>query len=158
MPQLPDAIFERRVNAEYDELRGAGVKFSCNSTRTEYEVELKARGLAKRGGQIVAADTHRVLLRLLRSYPYAGGLEVTWLTPIFHPNIRSSDGRVCIQLLNAWAESQGLVDLYNGLRQLVEHPNPEDPLDPEAADYYARNPQPLASGEVPQRRVPRIIP
>ena len=157
MPQLPDAIFERRVNAEYDELRGAGVSFSCNASRTEYEVELKAKGIAKQGTQIVSVDTHRVLFRILRSYPYAGGLEVTWLTPIFHPNIRSADGRVCIQLLNAWAESQGLVDLVGGLRQLLEHPNPDDPLDPEAAEYYARNPQASSSDAPPQRRGSRIV-
>jgi len=157
MPQLPDAIFRRRLDAEYVELERLEIPFESSPDRTECTFVLSAKGLAKENGVIRSIDEHRVRLRILRNYPYAGGLEVAWLTPIFHPNIRAEDGRVCIQLLNEWAATQGLADVYAGLKQLLENPNPADPLDFAAAEYFRQHPDALARGEVPQRRMPRVV-
>ncbi len=89
---------------------------------------------------MVSRNRHSVLIDLLREYPYPGGVEVYWLTPIFHPNIREKDGAVCIQLVNAWRESQNLVSLVQGLYHLLENPNPQSPLNEEAARYYLEHP------------------
>jgi ubiquitin-conjugating enzyme E2 D/E len=78
-----------------------------------------------------------VQIALKREYPYAGGIEVVWLTPIFHPNIHPGDGKVCIQLLNEWSESQSVASLVKALRQLLVQPNPYNALDKEAADFFA---------------------
>ncbi|OIO25262.1 hypothetical protein AUJ14_04565 [Candidatus Micrarchaeota archaeon CG1_02_55_22] len=157
MPQLPDAIFRRRLDAEYAELERLKIPFTSNLDRTECTFELSAKGLAKENGVIIVIDKHKVRLHILRSYPYAGGLEVAWITPIFHPNIRAEDGRVCIQLLNEWAATQGLADVYAGLKQLLENPNPADPLDPVAAEYFRQHPDVLTREDVPQRRMPRVV-
>lgn len=157
MTFLPEAIWRRRLGSELRQMRESGERFSSNADATEYEIEIAGRGLYKDGGAVKERGSHRVGVKLMRSYPYAGGIEVTWLTPIFHPNIRAADGRVCIQLLNNWGATSSLVLLAGGLRQLLEHPNPLDPLDYEAAEYYSHGvPLKLPPASGPDN-MPRII-
>lgn len=137
MPRLPEAIWRRRLENEFAELKASGISFAANADKTEYTIALRGKGVFLSSGAIKPVDSHKVRVRLLRDYPYPGGLEVTWLTPIFHPNIRSEDGRVCIQLLNAWSEGLSLSSLAAGLKQLLENPNPQDPLNKEAAKYFS---------------------
>ncbi|MEM0475213.1 MAG: ubiquitin-conjugating enzyme E2 [Candidatus Norongarragalinales archaeon] len=137
MPMLPEAIWRRRLESERDELATAGEKFECNADCTVYVVSVRGPALFKNGGKLSRRDSHSVQITLKREYPYAGGIDVVWLTPIFHPNIRPSDGKVCIQLLNEWSESQSVASLVNALRQLLVQPNPFNALDKEAADFFA---------------------
>jgi ubiquitin-protein ligase len=149
MPFLPEPIWRRRLDSEYGEMRASGVDFSSNADRTEYVVQFRHPGLCRDGASVRPQDVHKVRFVLGRLYPYAGGLDVVWLTPIFHPNIRSEDGKVCIQLLNNWAESQTLVALVKGLKSLLDNPNPKDPLNKEAADFFS-------SGSAAPR-APRVV-
>ena len=151
--RLPDAIFERRLNSEYEEMRQSGTRFEVSPDWTQYTVSLRGPGFCLENGQIVPKTQHTVLIELLREYPYPGGVEVYWLSPIFHPNIRASDGAVCIQLVNAWRESQNLISLVQGLYHLLENPNPQSPLNEDAARYYLEHP------DLQQRRPsgPRVI-
>ena len=137
MAFLPEDIWRRRLDSEYRQVQASGVAFSCNTDKTEYEISINGKGYCLDGGSLVPRMEHSVRITLLRNYPYAGGIDVVWLTPIFHPNIRANDGKVCIQLLNNWGATQGITSLVEGLKQLLEHPNPADPLDPEAAAYFA---------------------
>ncbi|MFH0922483.1 MAG: hypothetical protein V1811_00315, partial [Candidatus Micrarchaeota archaeon] len=88
MPSLPEEIWRRRLESEYGEMQASGLKFDANPDCTEYTLSLRGPGLAKDAGGITQRDRHSVLIALNRNYPYAGGIEVIWLTPIFHPNIR----------------------------------------------------------------------
>jgi ubiquitin-protein ligase len=88
---------------------------------------------------------------LFREFPYPGGIEVWWDTPIFHPNI-DKDGRVCIQLLNEWSGMQSLVNVVEGLKRMVENPNPDSPLNTEAAKYFSEK-----KGNQTKETKPRII-
>ena len=148
MPMLPEAIWRRRLEAEHAELLASGEKFDCPASASggsggngedfaTYTVSVRGPGLYKNGGKLSRRDSHSVQIALKREYPYAGGIEVVWLTPIFHPNIHPGDGKVCIQLLNEWSESQNLVSLVKALRQLLAQPNPFNALDKEAADFFA---------------------
>ena len=152
MPFLPENIWKRRLESEFEEMRSSSENFDSNAELSEYLVSLKGAGLYRDSGRVVARDSHSVRIDLLRSYPYAGGVDVTWLTPIFHPNIRESDGKVCIQILNDWAESQTVLSLVKSLRHLLDNPNPLDPLNKDAAEYYLKN---GASASTPKR--PRIV-
>mgnify|MGYP001606539720 CR=1 FL=1 len=138
MPFLPEAIWRRRVDAEYTRLRDSGERFQVNADKTRYVISVAGPGLYKQGSTLTRRFNHDVEIVLKREYPYAGGIEVVWLTPIFHPNIRE-DGRVCIHLLNEWSEAQTLDALVNALRQLLKAPNYHDALNKEAADYFAEN-------------------
>ena len=137
MPMLPEAIWRRRLEAEHGEMLASNEKFDCSNDFTQYTVSVRGPGLYKNGGKLSRRDSHSVQITLKREYPYAGGIEVVWLTPIFHPNIPPGDGKVCIQLLNEWSESQNLVSLVKALRQLLVQPNPYNALDKDAADFFA---------------------
>ncbi len=139
--RLPEAIWKRRLESEYNELQKAGATFDANDDRTEYTISINAPGKFLDGGEVHTRTQHTVLLQLSRDYPYPGGIMATWLTPIFHPNIRAEDGIVCIQLLNEWSESQNLVSAVNGLAQLLKNPNPQSPLNEDAARYYLEHPE-----------------
>ncbi|HIH20081.1 TPA: hypothetical protein HA244_02330 [Candidatus Micrarchaeota archaeon] len=136
---LPENIWRRRLESEHSEMRASGIKFETNADQTEYTLNLHGKGLAKQGDAIVEKDSHTVQIILLREYPYPGGIEVYWLTPIFHPNIRAEDGRVCIQLVNDWSETTNVLGVVRALQHLLENPNPKDPLNKEAGKWFAEN-------------------
>jgi len=157
MPFLPEAIWKRRLESEHQELNAAGIDFESSQDNTTYLLRLRAPGYEKTQQGIKERYEHEVRIVLQREYPYPGGLEVTWITPIFHPNIRASDGRVCLHLLTHWGAAITLAELAKGLVYILEHPNPADPLDKEAAVWFS---QKLGiTNTAPQvRRGPRIVP
>ncbi|HII38592.1 TPA: hypothetical protein HA318_01140 [Candidatus Micrarchaeota archaeon] len=158
MPWLPEAIWKRRLESELVLMSESNSgSFSCSADKTVYEIVLNGPGLSKEGGTVSKRGTHLVRVLLKREFPYAGGIEVTWLSPIFHPNIRSEDGKVCIKLINQWAEGQTVKQVVDALKQLLENPNPASPLNHEAADYFEANPNALNFAEPPAFRKPRIV-
>lgn len=155
MPQLPAEIWKRRIDSEYNQLRGRGFDFDVSADRTEYTFRICGAALCVQDGRLVPINRHVVFLRLKREYPYAGGFELVWKTPIFHPNIDGS-GKVCIRLVNLWAAGQTVASIIDALMQLLENPNPESPLNYEAAQYYLENPKSKAApGARPLR--PKIV-
>ncbi len=151
--QLPESVWRRRLDSEYSEMQQSGLSFSCSADKSEYTIELQARGYTFSGGMASPASYHKVKVRLNRSFPYPGGVEVTWVTPIFHPNIRSQDGKVCIHLLNNWSGLTSVANIAAGLVHLVENPNTLDALDKKAAQYFANN----FVGNKPANNKPRIV-
>ncbi len=139
MPRLPQEIWQRRIDSECAEVSRKGIKFDISPDRTRYTFYLDAPALCKRGNEIIPANSHKISLVLTRDYPYAGGFELVWLTPIFHPNI-DEHGRVCIALVNKWAAGQTVASIIDALFQLLANPNPDSPLNFEAAQYYLENP------------------
>ena len=136
---LPDNIWKRRLESEFEEMNSKGYKFEANADKTSYTVSLHGKSFYKQGDEVLERDSHRVEILLLRNYPYPGGIEVYWLTPIFHPNIRADDGRVCIQLINDWSETTTVSGVIKALQHLLENPNPKDPLNKEAAKWFEEN-------------------
>lgn len=155
LPFLPESVFQRRLQAEYDEMRKSGLQFAATPDKTEYTVDLTAAGFKRVSGQVQPISSHRFRVKIKRGYPYAGGLDVVWLTPIFHPNIRETDGKVCIQLVNEWSASQTIASVCRAIIQLLANPNPFSPLNIEAARFFDQNPDAL-KGKYAYTR-PRII-
>ncbi len=159
MPSLPEKVFQRRLDAEHQQMQKSGVKFAVNAEKTEYEITLKAKALEKRGKEISVREEHKFQITLNRSYPYAGGFSVKWLTPIFHPNINDTDGKVCIHLINEWAAAQTLEALVQGITHLLTHPNVKSPLNVEAGEYFYFHPELIDNkfGSLERRNKPRIL-
>ena len=155
MPQLPSEIWRRRIDSEYNQLRSRGFDFDVSQDRTEYTFRITGDALCVKGGALVPISSHEVFLRLKREYPYAGGFELVWKTPIFHPNI-DEKGKVCIRLVNLWAASQTVSSIVDALSQLLENPNSVSPLNYEAAQYYLENPK-GKSGPAARPSRPKII-
>ncbi|KAH9280599.1 SUMO-conjugating enzyme ubc9 [Echinococcus granulosus] len=48
--------------------------------------------------------------------------DVSFDSPIFHPNVDPSTGSVCVSLLNEWQSCYSLIDLVKALLYLIDHP------------------------------------
>lgn len=72
-------------------------------------------------------------------YPFQGP-KVTCIDKIYHPNI-DLDGGVCVNVLRPWKPTYSTQIVLFGLLFLFTHPNPNDPLNNEAAKEMRENPQ-----------------
>lgn len=74
--------------------------------------------------------------------PYEGGLfyiemkfkddypdtkpEVRMRTPTYHPNIKCSNGHICVDYLNDWKNTNNVAGIVNVVFDLLSNPNPSD--------------------------------
>ncbi|KXS20353.1 hypothetical protein M427DRAFT_131207 [Gonapodya prolifera JEL478] len=86
-----------------------------------------------------AGGIFRLELRLPERYPIDSP-KVRFLTPIYHPNV-DDGGRICLNILKSeWSPSLNIPVVLRSIAQLMIYPNPDDPLVPEIADEFRRNP------------------
>ena len=65
--------------------------------------------------------------------------KVKCITPIYHPNI-DAQGNVCLNILRQdWKPVLSLSSVLYGLQLLFLEPNPDDPLNKEAAELLKRD-------------------
>jgi ubiquitin-conjugating enzyme E2 M len=75
---------------------------------------------------------------LPNNFPYSSPIVVC-KTPIWHPNI-DLDGKPCVSVLQkGWKPTHALNYLMFGLVFLFDHPNPEDPLNLQAAEEMRKS-------------------
>jgi ubiquitin-protein ligase len=117
--------------------RDARISFQADGDQPEtYEVMLACDGLAHGAdGRLCVRSVHRFSAYLHLDYPRRPP-QISWLTPIFHPNILAPDrnGGLCLGL---WSASESLADLVTRVAAMVEYKafNPNDALDPYAAAW-----------------------
>ncbi len=159
MPTLPEAVFKRRLHAESEELKKSKYRVSASLDNQQYEISLNVKAYQKNGANISPRFDQKFRITINRSYPYAGGFEVVWLTPIFHPNIDGKNGKVCIHLLNEWAASQTLLSLVKAIEHMLLHPNVKSPLNVEAGEYFYFHPELMGMKfeEIEKTTKPRIV-
>jgi ubiquitin-protein ligase len=151
MPSLPEPIFVERVRNELRVLKELGVLEEDSlienpDLTVQFVVRIYAKGLVKNDiGELVKQYNHRIQITILREFPYPGGIKFLWLSPIFHPNIDPYEtGYICLNVLKKWSQLSDLSTTIKALEMLVEHPNPEDPLNYpmclEATQYFIDHP------------------
>ena len=64
-----------------------------------------------------------------------------FLTKVYHPNIDSNTGLICLDLLKMppqgkWRPINNLSSILTAVQQLLSDPNPYDPLDAEIVRFY----------------------
>ncbi len=158
MPELPYEIWKDRISNEFNILTNLNLIEPNSIIWRENDVELwinlQALGfiqnLNKEGIELSSQKSHRVNIKLNRSFPYPGGIDFSWYSNIFHPNIHPFDlkghssasgtGFICLNILKKWSRLSDLETSIKALKKLVENPNPEDPLNYEtclkAAKYF----------------------
>jgi len=153
--QLPEDLWKRRLEFEYNTLRDISEKepidFKANKDYTEYEIIFNGTGLINDSeGNINKNFKNIVKVSLNRSFPYAGGMNIKWIEPenIFHPNI--DPPMICIDMINKWKPMQDLAGVIDGLRWMLQHPNPDDPYKSkeEVAAWYKENWENIKEDEI----------
>ena len=156
MPSLPEAVWKRRLEREYQLMQESGNRFSCDSRAPTTKSGLRGRACAWKTGP--SSRKGSTSLRLC----WAG----TTLTPAAWPSAGSPPSstrtsgrrteRCAYSLLNAWSAEITVASLVNGIAQLLQNPNPNDPLNKPAADYYSEHPQAFLEPRRRKRRCPAV--
>lgn len=106
-----------------------------------YMVRFRGRGLWRPEGShsVAVRESHEVRIKLVASYPRMMP-ELTWLSPVFHPNI-SASGVVCLGGYGThWVPSLSLDELCEMLWDMIRYRNydVDSPYNREAA-LWARS-------------------
>lgn len=130
-----------KLTRELDELElPAHVKLSRRSgdDLQHFALEFAVASGIWRGGR------YRFAFDVPDGYPFAPP-KVVLETPIFHPNIDASTGAVCLNILRPdWSPILGIQSVVYGLDFLFLEPNSSDPLNREAAEMMAHDPDGFA--------------
>lgn len=86
-----------------------------------------------------AGGTWGLDITLPRNYPFEPP-KIKFLTPVWHPNVSSQTGAICLDILkDAWSPALTVKTALLSLQALLCAPEPSDPQDAEVAGQYVRD-------------------
>mmetsp|Transcript_10163 Transcript_10163/g.12329 ORF Transcript_10163/g.12329 Transcript_10163/m.12329 type:complete len:152 (-) Transcript_10163:111-566(-) len=72
-------------------------------------------------------------------YPFKAP-KVKFNTQIYHPNIKKDTGEICADVIvNNWAPTLNVRYVLSTVKQLLEDPNPDSPLEAEIAELFSND-------------------
>ncbi|KQK79978.1 huntingtin interacting protein 2, isoform CRA c [Amazona aestiva] len=120
-------IAVQRIKREFKE-----VLKSEETSKNQIKVDLVDENFTELRGEIAGPpDT-----------PYEGKWKVRFITKIWHPNISSVTGAICLDILkDQWAAAMTLRTVLLSLQALLAAAEPDDPQDAVVANQYKQNPE-----------------
>ena len=84
--------------------------------------------------------TFEVSLKCPSSYPLAPP-KATFVTPVFHPNVKFKTGEICLDILkpDAWTPAWTLQSVCRALTALLSHPEADSPLNCDCGNLIRNN-------------------
>jgi ubiquitin-protein ligase len=77
-----------------------------------------------------------ILIDIPNDYPNKAP-KIIFLNKVYHPNISKDDGSICLDILkDQWKPIYTLTSILISIMSLLSDPNPESPLNYEAAKYF----------------------
>lgn len=161
MPVLPYEIWHTRVTNEIEILKKLSIVdpklIKWYDDSVELWLNLRALGFIQKYGNnnlnVAPKTEHQVFIKINRSFPYPGGIDFSWYSDLYHPNIHPvklynsnslGTGYICLNILRKWSKLSDLGTTAKSLQILVENPNPEDPLQYniciDAASFFKKHP------------------
>ncbi|HSP06002.1 MAG TPA: ubiquitin-conjugating enzyme E2 [Acidobacteriota bacterium] len=134
---------EIRIKNDYEEMlklkaESSIIDFQANGTPpTRYFLKFNCPGISLDGeGKPTILQEHRCQIVLGAQYP-SQPPDVTWQTPIYHPNIKLQ--AVCHS--GQWAPSWSLAEFVSELADMARYVkfNLQSPLDTKAAEWAKKN-------------------
>ncbi|CAH0487697.1 unnamed protein product [Peronospora farinosa] len=72
-------------------------------------------------------------------YPFKAP-KVRFLTRVYHPNVKSQSGEICADIINEnWAPTLNVLHCLTAIKQILEQPDMDNPLEPEIAKQMHEN-------------------
>ncbi|EGW31166.1 uncharacterized protein SPAPADRAFT_63080 [Spathaspora passalidarum NRRL Y-27907] len=83
----------------------------------------------------------KLSIAVSRQYPLEPPV-IKFITPIVHPNINLKTGEICLDILkkDAWSPAWNLEHLLVAILMLLDSPEPDSPLNIDAANLYRHDP------------------
>eukprot|EP01130_Rhizamoeba_saxonica_P007521 TRINITY_DN3043_c0_g1_i1.p1 TRINITY_DN3043_c0_g1~~TRINITY_DN3043_c0_g1_i1.p1 ORF type:complete len:149 (+),score=36.15 TRINITY_DN3043_c0_g1_i1:23-469(+) len=83
--------------------------------------------------------TFEVMLAMPEEYPFRPP-KVNFVTKVYHPNILQDDGSICNSILvDHWSPQIKIHEVLLILRQMLQEPNIDSPLEEEVARVFREN-------------------
>ncbi|KAF3838290.1 hypothetical protein F7725_010058 [Dissostichus mawsoni] len=116
-------IAVQRIKREFKE-----VLKSEETSKNQIKVDLVDENFTELKGEIAGPLTHH--------------MKVRFITKIWHPNISSVTGAICLDILkDQWAAAMTLRTVLLSLQALLAAAEPDDPQDAVVANQYKQNPE-----------------
>lgn len=135
-----------RLRKDYQELyrdmktNDENVCFECDGSLESFLEDYSKFSILLRGPPDTpyAGGKFRLCVSIPNDYPFKPP-SILFDTKIYHPNIYNKE--ICIDILDKnWSPAYTLTGLLNGISSLLDHPNPNDPLDTDVGNTYKNNP------------------
>jgi len=131
-----------RLNAELKNMAknpspGIHVYLEDDTKLDEMKVDMKGPD-----GSPYANRTFQLKVQIPDRYPFTPP-SITFLTPVYHPNI-DPEGRICLSALKPkpagnWSVTLNIITVLASIRVLLSEPNLSDPLMADIANEYVQN-------------------
>nr|XP_047928804.1 ubiquitin-conjugating enzyme E2 K isoform X1 [Anser cygnoides] len=123
-----------------------GVRWS--TSKNQIKVDLVDENFTELRGEIAGPpDTpyeggrYQLEIKIPETYPF-NPPKVRFITKIWHPNISSVTGAICLDILkDQWAAAMTLRTVLLSLQALLAAAEPDDPQDAVVANQYKQNPE-----------------